>query len=52
MFEQSQFSSSQSDFRGYGSTQSVSVGKEEFEKNCIQDCSASGHGSHSQHSSK
>jgi len=51
MFEQSQFSNSKTDFRGVGSTKSVCVGKEEFDKNRI-DCSASSHGSHSQHSSK
>lgn len=51
MFEQSQFSSSKSDFRGVGSTKSVCVGKEEFDKNRI-DCSASSHGSHTSHNSK
>lgn len=56
MFEESIFKGNDNkdkhEFRGYGETQNIKIGEEDFDNNCKLDCSTSCHGSHTSHSSR
>ncbi len=57
MFEESIFKGNDNkdqsnEFRGYGATQNIKIGDEDFDNSCKLDCSTSCHGSHTSHSSR
>lgn len=53
MFEESIFKCNDNkdkhEFRGYGATQNIKIGDEDFDNSCKLDCSNSSHTSHSSH---